>query len=374
MVADVEVNVALSGGIDSSLINYFTSKFNSGRSITVRFSEDAYDESSTAAGFARHLGAKHSISDVSVTNQVELLNKLLIHFDQPYGDSSLIPFYFLSKTAAGFSKVIMGGDGGDEIHNGYNSQRLFPFLSSIRSHSGAKMASLALKAIRLVLPAKQSRVMMKFGSMLATHNGHELAFNLLSWFPALLDQYPINPFKYDVDNLYKGFVQGEKVSLRGGALMEAVLFQERLTSDYLRKADMMSMINSVEYRIPMLDEDLVAFSLSIPNDQKSNLFNSKKMLRAMHATHFPSSTSKLKKQGFSLPLDRWLGDLNLEYIENYILDKKGIVLNYIVPEYIKILFRTLKEEKLLRYCSRESAYQRILILYSLQLWYCEIFL
>jgi len=373
-VADVEVNIALSGGIDSSLINYYVSKFNTGRSITVRFSEDSYDESSTAADFARHLSAEHFISDVKITNQLELLNKLLIHFDQPYGDSSLIPFYFLSKSASNFSKVIMGGDGGDEIHNGYNSQRLFPFLSSIQSHFGGMMVSRSMKAMGSALSVEQSRLMMKFGSLLATHSGDELAFNLLSWFPALQDQYPINPFKYLLADLHKGFTRKEKLSLHGGSLIEAVLFQERLRSDYLRKADMMSMINGVEYRIPMLDEDLVSFSLSIPYDQKSSLFKSKKMLRAIHKKYFPSYSSKLKKQGFSLPLDNWLGDPTLKYIESYILDENGIVLNYIEPEYVKILFRTLKEEKLRRFCSRESAYQRILILYSLQLWYREIYL
>jgi asparagine synthetase B (glutamine-hydrolysing) len=146
-----------------------------------------------------------------------------------------------------------------------------------------------------------------------------------------------------------------------------------MQSDYLRKADMMSMINQVEFRVPMLDEDLVAHSLSIPYSQKSTFFRQKKILRGLHQRIFPPETSQLQKRGFSIPLDAWLGEKNLSAIKEYLLMKDGLVLRYVETSYVDTLFGMITSQggSQNKYCSRASAYQRVLILYSLQLWFYE---
>lgn len=146
-----------------------------------------------------------------------------------------------------------------------------------------------------------------------------------------------------------------------------------MQSDYLRKSEMMSMYNSLEFRVPMLDEDLVQYSLSIPYKQKSKRKTQKVILRKLHERVYPKETSQLKKKGFSIPLDTWLGIDNLNKIKTELEREDGIVHKYIKSDYIDILFKSLTNSKLQEYCSRESAYERILILYSLQLWYITIF-
>ncbi|MFN3445852.1 MAG: asparagine synthase (glutamine-hydrolyzing), partial [Bacteroidia bacterium] len=110
LVADVKVNVALSGGIDSSLVYAYANQVsnNTTTGITIAFDDKDYDESAAAAAHAQHLGAPHQIEKTEVNNKLDLLNKLLLNFDQPYSDSTLIPFYFLTKAASKHSKVLIG--------------------------------------------------------------------------------------------------------------------------------------------------------------------------------------------------------------------------------------------------------------------------
>ena len=147
---------------------------------------------------------------------------------------------------------------------------------------------------------------------------------------------------------------------------------KRMLSDYLRKTDMMSMINSVEYRVPFLDEDLVQYSLSIPYNEKSNIFNSKIILRDIHKNLYNDYANNLPKSGFSIPLDKWLHKSDYSKMKEVILNNKSIVTNYIRKEYIEDLFKNLGENSQ-RY-SRASIYQRIIIFYNLQNWYEKSYL
>jgi asparagine synthase (glutamine-hydrolysing) len=365
--ADVKVNLALSGGIDSSLISSYSKDFGVDKAITIKLGEASYNEVPAASAFANHLGLNHFVSEVNTSNHLELLNRLLKHFDQPYADSSLVPFYFLCNESAKYSKVLIGGDGGDEIHNGYLTHRVFPLLSALQRSGFVRSTSGAAALSRYLLPTNLSRFILKYNSLVKTHDRGELLYQMLSWFPATPRQYPINPFISDYEQAIS-LNKLQATEIKDSSFVQRYLFEQRMISDFLRKADMMSMINGLEYRVPMLDEDLVSFSLTIPSNQKSTLCHSKIMLRAIHAKYFPPTLSKLKKKGFSLPLDTWLGGNLLKEIKSNLNDSNSIVRNYITPQYIDLLFRTLTNTRLQRYTSRESTYQRILILYSLDLW------
>lgn len=368
LVADVEVNVALSGGIDSSLIYAYSNEKEAIKGITVEFDEDIYNEVEVAKVYARHLNAPHSVINTHVENKIDLLDTLLLHFDQPYADSSLIPFYFLTKAASSYSKVLIGGDSGDELHNGYSGFRVLPYILTLNSNIFYKKISiLLLKVLKKILKRNQKRAIQKLINLVESKNINETLFNWNSWFPVAKSSYPVWPFKYNVDQIYKDFSFNNNDVSSHHAIVENY-FSKRMLSDYLRKSEMMSMYNSLEFRVPMLDEDFVQFSLTIPYNQKSSGKNQKILLRKLHAEVYPQETSKLKKKGFSIPLDNWLGKENLSYIKNYLKDKNGIVVKYINLEYIDVLFETLNNNKLHEYCSRETAYERILILYSLQLW------
>lgn len=366
LVSDVSVKMALSGGIDSSLLYAFCNRKYSVGGISVSMDERQYDESDIAAVYANHLGAPLETVDIGIDNRLELLDKLLLHFDQPYADSSLVPFYFLSKAASAQTKVLIGGDGGDEIQNGYSGFKSLPILLKLRKSLPDSLLRGAFGHPSLA-PEKLVRVYNKGIGLLNSSSSGELLFKWGSWFPASKQQYPFSPFMKDVKTGSQIF--DHEAALEDEDLILKYYYHHRMLGDYLRKSDMMSMINSIEYRVPMLDEDLVNFSLSIPYKQKSDFNTTKKILRDIHGKIYPSSTTRMVKRGFNIPLDTWLGRENLEYIKGQILRNDGIVHEYIDTRYIDILFRTLTEKTLQRYCSRATAYQRILILYALQIWY-----
>lgn len=370
LVADVKVNVALSGGIDSTLVYAYANQVsnNTTTGITIAFDDKDYDESTAAAAHAQHLGAPHQIEKTEVNNKLDLLNKLLLNFDQPYSDSSLIPFYFLTKAAAKHSKVLIGGDSGDEIHNGYLGHRYLPILTKIIEYKLGKLIGPLVKTAARFSKGSRKRELNKLSGLLSTNSVEELLFYWESWFPPDVAMYPKNPFNYNPMDLVKPLpndLNSEEKIVRN-------YFVKRMQSDYLKKSDMMSMYNSLEFRVPMLDEDFTMFSLSIPYKHKSNRNTTKLILRHLHSKLYPKTLSNLPKKGFTIPLDNWLGDDNLNTIKYYLLKPDCYYTRFIKQEYVETLFDSLNNPNASQYVSRASIYQRILTIYSLEVWHQKL--
>lgn len=368
LVSDVPINFALSGGIDSSLL-FAKGHRADNMAISVKFNDSAYDETAVAEIYARHLQAKLKIitADRS-SNNLELLNRILLQMDQPYADSSAVPFFLLSKQAAEISKVLIGGDGGDEIQNGYPAFRMLPAIHKL---SSVGFLHTILQAGARVLPDEISRKLTRSLAVSAAGSWDAMLCEWQSWFPATTRFNGESPFLFDSEDIYKtytnAFMDVPVDTFRQKITKD--LFLKRMLSDYLRKSDMMSMMNSLEYRVPMLDEDLVDFSLSIPYAQKSDWNTGKVLFRKLHAATYPSFTSSLPKSGFSIPLDKWLTDNDIKEIEQLVGRSDGVVCNFIDKNYINFLFRALADSSSRKVISRASVYQRILILYSLQYWF-----
>ena len=135
---------------------------------------------------------------------------------------------------------------------------------------------------------------------------------------------------------------------------------------------MMSMMNGVEYRVPLLDEDLTSYALTIPFGQKSSLKVSKKILRSIHGKIYPKETSRASKKGFTIPLDTALSRDEFEVIREELLKKNNFVGHYVKNEYTQFLFNALDDRLSAESdISRAGIYQRILMLYSLSRWHSE---
>ncbi len=372
LVADVDVSIALSGGIDSSLIYAFANSGQKYKGISVKFNDQAYDETPTAEIFAKTLNAPLDIIETSTEGNLELLNKLLLHFDQPYSDTSAIPFYFLSKKAVENSKVLIGGDGGDEIQNGYPSFCWLPYVHTVSNNVWLqKIFLLGGKMLGPMLNPDNKRKIQRLSELVKLSDKEEMICEWQSWLSASNTLKGKSPFLYDT-SIVKEVYKNSFNSILTDDFSESMVknyFYKRMLSDYLKKADMMSMIHGLEYRVPMLDEDLVSFSFSIPYNQKSSSKMGKLVLRNIHEQIFPKKTSNAPKSGFGIPLDKWLTKSDFQFMEGYILDPTGIVINYIEKSYIKFLFESLWNTKNANTISRVSIYQRIIIFYSLQLWY-----
>jgi asparagine synthase (glutamine-hydrolysing) len=143
-------------------------------------------------------------------------------------------------------------------------------------------------------------------------------------------------------------------------------FYKRMIGDYLRKTDMVSMLNGVEYRVPFLDEDLIKNGLQIPYDKRKN----KVLLKKLHSKYFPGKEFDFPKSGFGIPLDKYLSKDVQEEIYAVLMNKNGVILDLINKDYVDYLFYILnnRDNKMI---SRVGVYQRIITFYSLQRWFFE---
>ncbi len=371
LTADVDVSVSLSGGIDSSLVYYYANKHNSNiLAQTISFDDHPnYDESAISKIYSKNLNGNHKIRSINEDVNLEIINKLFLHFDQPFADSSAIPVYFLNKHASKYGKVIIGGDGGDELFNGYPSQHLLSYFIPL---SRFKNLWKILFKCRGIFNENHSRMIFRMYSMIKQNNDPiKMMYHRNSWLPffSTLDGNVAFNFEDDTSHIdnYKSLFN-EEIPLENNYKIIFDYFRKILLSDYLRKTDMMSMLNGVEWRIPFLDEDLTSFAFSIPFSQKSNLKFGKIPLRHLHKKLFPKNTSKLKKQGFSIPLDSYLSEDDKKYIVNEILKKDSIIYHFLNKKYVEELVNEFSFYRKVNQISRASIYQRILMLYVLQLW------
>jgi asparagine synthase (glutamine-hydrolysing) len=373
LIADVKVSVALSGGIDSSLIYASALKNDQNlQGISVTFNDKEYDESSTAKAYAESLSGKLDVIKVNNEFSLETLNKILEHFDQPYADSSAIPVYFLTKAARKYTKVLVGGDGGDELFNGYPSQTILQFLNTYKNKfpSGA-VGPIGAFLTKLLSGNKKREAIRTLD--LWNSNSKDMIYDRQSWFPRNTKFRSESPFLFDTaegkDLYFSAFSKDEPDNFDDQVVFN--YFRKTMLGDYLRKTDMMSMMNGLEYRVPFLDEDLTQYALQIPFDQKSNLRTTKFFLRELHKKYYNPALSKLPKKGFSIPLDKNLQPDEFSYMKEILLNPKDNILHeFIRKEYIVFLFKALQDSQSYRAeISRGSIYQRILMLYSLQHWY-----
>lgn len=371
LVADVETAVALSGGIDSSLVYAHATRANANiRALTVRFDDQEYDEAGVAELYGRHLSGRQLTLSVDADFCLERLNQLLLHFDQPFADSSAVPVYYLTKATRQHTKVLLGGDGGDELFNGYASLASLPYVYRARQLGCAPVLGGLLAIARQFSDGERARTLTRAGALLSGEPTAML-FDWLSWFPRHTRLEQRSPFLYPPDAglaLYReAFKDSEPASFTGRLVFEH--FTKLLLSDYLRKTDMMSMLNGVEYRVPLLDEDLVQFALSIPFGQKSSLRQHKKFLRYLHEQLFPAETSRAPKRGFSIPLDVYLAPTDLAKMRDLVLRRDSFVRAYVRDDYLGFVFDVATGAREgSRYLSRAGTYQRVLLFYSLELW------
>lgn len=372
LIADVNVAVALSGGIDSSLIYAYATQDNSKiKGITIRSDDKEYNEEKIAKVYSKTVGGTHEVIEADSQLDLKTLDKILLNFDQPYADSSAVNVYYLTKASGKLTKVLLGGDGGDELFNGYRSQT---WLSYIHQYStGAlikKAGALAFNLGKFTLKSSQKRS-LKRAFDLWIDRSHELLYDWHSWFPRRTNYSKGSPFLFNTYaglELYNSIFKNE-VPAEFQQQIVFDYFKKQMLSDYMRKTDMMSMLNGVEYRVPLLDEDLVGFALTIPFKQKSSIRETKKILRTIHKKIYPSHTSNAPKKGFAIPLDTSLSKDEFHFIKEVLLKKGNIVQQYIKKDYIEFLFNGLdNRHNVQAHISRAAIYQRILMLYSLYLW------
>ncbi len=329
-LADVPVGAFLSGGIDSSLVCSILKKIepeNFAGSLSIGVDQESYDESVYAKKVAKHLKMKNKLIVMQSKDWQKELIFCLKRLDEPMGDYSFVPSYYLCKEARKISKVMISGHGSDEIFCGYTT---FEFLKLI-NYVKFSPYFLRKKIARLVdfLPI-QSNYMNLFYKVNKVAKG--LQFRQEIWNPVWLSSLQSDEIsdlfeeKTDINELYDDAI--DLWSQSSGKNINART-QEYYTKFYLQdyvltKMDRASMLHSLEVRTPYLDNDVTNFANRLPMKFKVRNGNGKYILKQLAKRYLPKNIINRPKHGFAVPINDWIKTIEKpnDLSDNYPINKK----------------------------------------------------
>lgn len=305
LVADVPVGVMLSGGVDSSLVAALACRARKGvRTFTVGFpGAGRLDESGHARLIARHFCTEHT-EIVADEVSVDLLPLLARQFDEPVIDSSMVPTFLVSQQMRRHCTVALGGDGGDELFGGYSH---YDRLLKLQ-----RRAALLPLFLRRAVRAATTRAMppglkgRNWLQALGADFPHEVPL-VATYFDTRQRHRLLNGYSFDRD--IAGFELARATPFAGDLLQRATRldFATYLPEDILVKVDRASMLNSLEVRAPMLDRQVVEFAFGrVPSVFKCGVSGRKLLLKELARRLLPPEFDRQRKQGFSIPIARWL--------------------------------------------------------------------
>lgn len=314
--SDVPLGSFLSGGIDSSLITAIAQQQldTPVRTFSIGFPIADFDETSYAAQVAEHLGTDHRRFEVQ-PGGVDIIDKLVWHYDEPFGDSSAVPTWYLSELTRREVTVALSGDGGDELFAGYDRYRaLWLSVKLRRMFPIHKTPGIGL--IQRLPDSNKQRSLSRRAKRFLEAIGQPEARRYLNWlqiFPEsmradlytddFVQQLPgDDPFEF-LDSVWSRS-EGRDVVTRA-SITDLLSY---LPCDLCTKVDVASMANSLEVRQPMLDHRVVEFAASLPLELKFRGRRGKLLLEDAFGSMIPRSIFTRKKMGFGIPIGAWFRD------------------------------------------------------------------
>jgi asparagine synthase (glutamine-hydrolysing) len=308
LLADVPVGVLLSGGVDSSVLTALAAGESAERvsTFSIGFRERSFNELELAREVARRYGTDHH--ELVVSPQIsDLLPELVAAFDEPFADSSAVPTFLVSQLAAQHVKVVLCGEGGDELFGGYETYVADQLARGI-GPAAARLAPLIDR-----LPSSNTRVSLEYRARrftraaalppLERHHGWKEIFSPAQRSSLLTEEWqapaadPLAAWRARFD---------ETVGAPLLARLQDVDLGIYLADDLLVKTDRMSMVHGLEARVPYLDPVVAELALSLPSRHKVLGPLKKRLLRRAAAPLVPGRILHARKRGFSIPAAAWL--------------------------------------------------------------------
>ena len=329
MVSDAPVGVFLSGGTDSSLVSAILQKhYGDIHTFTIGFAEAKYDESGYAKAVAEHLGTRHTHHILSAAQAKEILQNFVDIYDEPFGDSSGIPTFLVSRVAKESGvKVVLSADGGDELFCGYERYWWSYGL-------GKKFAKLPFRTLLSAMLGIGEPLLMKVP---IKNMEHKLAFlrKILQsddWY-AIYRTILAN-YRDDIEKLglqepsfdKKPFAVGQKFHPMQGMMLWD--FYNYLPNDILVKVDRATMANSIEGREPLLDHSIIEYAAKIPFSYKYHSGESKYILKKVLERYLPKELVYRKKMGFGIPMFEWFRSELIDLFDHYFTEDDVIDMEY----------------------------------------------
>ena len=323
LIADVNVGMFLSGGIDSSLVCTIAQQVSNVplRTFSVGFQEEEFDEASQARQVAEIIGTNHEEFLLTPDDLITVVEELPLVYDEPFADSSQIPTVFLSKKARECVKVVLTGDGGDELFGGYNRYVWLPKIRKINDRFGQGVAKIVsnliqsasldmLRRAELIIKKQSSRPprVAQFIDKRDKIISCLRASSLRDGYEQLLrvaNSDALGRVGRDLSEtqLTAKVWEGENSTVSKMILSDLLHY---LPGDILTKVDRATMSQSLEARAPLLDQRITHFALNMPEELKIYRGQSKYILRQLLKRYLPTYPDQSAKRGFAVPLATWL--------------------------------------------------------------------
>jgi asparagine synthase (glutamine-hydrolysing) len=341
LMSEVPLGAFLSGGVDSSVVVGLMSEASTQpvRTFSIGFDDPRYDELEHARVVAQHFGTDHH-EFVVKPDALAIIDELIAHFDEPFGDSSAIPTWYVSEIARRHVTVVLSGDGGDELFGGYERYSPHPRIAAFD---------------RWAPPA--SRQVASLVWPLLPHGA--TGKNFLRRAARDVRGRYLDQIAYFQSDEKRALLSGDMQRAIGNADSESRLaahfdhlrrlpwdgqmmhfdFETYLPEDILTKVDRMSMAHSIESRVPLLDNNVVDFAATLPAALKIKNGRKKHILKEAAASLLPAHILNRRKQGFAVPVGGWFrGDLR-EFFSDVLLSKAAQERGYFDRGFIDRLVR-----------------------------------
>ena len=315
LMAEVPVGVFVSGGLDSSLLVAMASRHFAPGGIftyTVSFGDPSYDESGPAAVVARRFRTSHRSVSCDPDNLRRALDEMQQRLDEPLGDPAVLPTFLLSEAAHRDVKVILSGEGADELFGGYPT-----YLGHRAAGAFAALPAPLRRAFeRLVFawPSSPGKVTIEF--LLKRFVSHAALAPLerhLEWFgalgPASLERVLGPSAAPALADARSDLAARGAAALEGRDVLDGILLLDFLTylpDDLLTKVDRATMFTSVEARAPFLDRSMMELALGLPSRLKVRGLTTKAVLKEAARPLLPASVLRRRKRGLSVPIASWI--------------------------------------------------------------------
>jgi asparagine synthase (glutamine-hydrolysing) len=251
---------------------------------------------------ARALGTEHREETLSVDDLLALVPSFHEHFDEPFFDSSAFPALAVSRLARKSVTVALGGDGGDELFGGYHYYALLHRISPAFAVPGAVRAS-AARALALA-PSHRARLLAATLRERDPLKAFRFMRSIAKDFGSVLS--PAARPRIDLDGIFAAALERMPRTLAPAERAMRLDLTHVLPEEYLQKTDVSSMAHSLEAREPLLDHELVEWAMKLPLGWKLRGAGGKHLLRRLAYRHVPREIVDRPKQGFGVPIDRWL--------------------------------------------------------------------
>lgn len=361
-ISDVEVGCFLSSGVDSSYVVKEVSKTTDKvKTFSIGYEEEKYSELPYAQALSKAIGVENISSKVDAAEFFDAAGQIQYFLDEPLPNPSEVPLFFLAKNAAQYVKVVLSGEGADELFGGYPLYLAGGHFEHYSRRFPAFLRKAVAKAAA-ALPSFKGRNFLIRGGMkpYERYMRANYVFNSKERAKYLKKDIPARPPEQLVKPLFDKVSQFDEPTQ-----LQFVDLQTWMLYDILLKADRMSMANSLELRVPFLDKKMLAVATQIPTRYRSDHEVTKVALREAAARELPEQTAKMKKLGFPVPLQDWLRE------DKYYERVRTAFCSEIADKFFnqEAILELLDEHK----ANRASNMKKIWTIYSFILWYEQFF-